>query len=107
MADKTAEFFSTYLPNKIAAKPELQAQVKNAIVFDITGAGAWTLDLRAAPGSVVAGADANPGCTITVAKADWESILDNPGKAMSLFMMGKIKVKGSTGLAMQLQKILA
>jgi len=106
MADTTA-FFTDYLPKKIAQKPELQASVKNAIVFDITGAGAWTLDLLTAPGSVVAGADANPGCTITVDKANWEKILDNPGSAMSLFMMGKIKVKGSTGLAMQLQKILA
>jgi putative sterol carrier protein len=106
MADTTA-FFENFLPKKIASKPELQGSIKNSIVFDITGAGIWTLDLRTAPGAVVAGAVENAGCTITVAKADWEKLLDNPAAGMQLFMMGKLKVKGSTGLAMQLQKILA
>jgi hypothetical protein len=107
MAVTTADFFNTILPTKITEKPELQSEVKAAITFDIGGAGIWTLDLRAAPGSVVSGPVEDPGCTISVAQADWEKILDKPGNAMSMFMMGKIKVKGSTGLAMKLQKILA
>jgi hypothetical protein len=106
MAD-TFGFFNTYLPKKIADKPNLQSEVKAAITFDITGAGIWTLDLRSPPGAVVEGAVEGTGCTITVAKSDWEGLLDSPAKGMQLFMTGKLKVKGSTALAMQLQKILA
>ena len=52
------------------------------------------------------GPHANPGCKITVAKADWEAILDNPAKATQMFMMGKLKAT-NIGLATKLQKILA
>ncbi len=103
MAD-TVEFFSKYLPEKIT--PELQASVKNSIQFDITGAGTWTLDLSSAPGSVVEGVIAAPGCVITVSQADWERLLDDPKVAMQLFMMGKLKAT-NVALALQLQKILA
>lgn len=105
MADST-EFFEKYLPAKIT--PELQASVKNSIQFDLTGEGAttWTLDLSSAPGSVVNKAIDNPGCVITIAKTDWEKLLDSPGQAMQMFMMGKIKTT-NVALAMQLQKILA
>ncbi len=107
MAD-SAEFFEKYLPAKI--NPELQASVKNSIQFDLTGDPegtiTWTLDLSTAPGSVVKGAIASPGCVITVAKSDWEKMLDNPSLAMQLFMMGKLKAS-NVALALQLQKILA
>jgi hypothetical protein len=112
-SDKTLGFFSTFLPNKVAAKPDLQGQIKNSIVFDIVDEDGktpwrqWTLDLKNPPGTVVEGAAADAGCTLTVSKSNWEKILANPGSAMGLFMTGKLKVKGSQGLAMQLQKILA
>lgn len=107
MAD-TAEFFEKFLPAKIT--PELQASVKNSIQFDITGGPngplTWTLDLSSAPGGVVTGTIPSPGCVITVAQSDWEKMLDNPGLAMQLFMMGKLKAT-NVALALQLQKILA
>lgn len=102
----TAEFFEKFLPEKIAANPGLQASVKNSIQFDVGGAGTWTLDLSSAPGEVKAGPIENPGCVITVGQADWEKLLDNPGQAMQLFMMGKLKAS-NVALALQLQKILA
>lgn len=106
MAD-TLQFFEKYLPEKLIKKPDLWSTVKASFQFDIDGAGSWFLDLTSGPGSVKAGQGENPGVTIAMKKDDWEKMLDNPGSAMSMFMMGKIKIKGSTGLAMQLQKILA
>lgn len=106
MAD-TKEFFDTFLPKKITDNPSLASSVKASFLFEITGAGSWSLDLTNPPGSVTEGAIENPGVTITVSKDDWEKLLDNPGVAMQLFMMQKLKVKGNVGLAMQLQKILA
>lgn len=103
---ETADFFNTYMPEKLQNKPDLAASVKAVFQFDITGAGTWTIDLATPPGAVREGPAENPGCVITVAKADWEKLLDNPSYAMQLFMTGKLKAS-NVGLAMQLQKILA
>ncbi len=102
---ETAEFFDTYMPQKLIDKPDLIKT--NAIFrFDVAGAGNWVIDLKNAPGAVRAvDADEPADCVITVAKADWEKVLDNPGLAMQLFMTGKLKAS-NIGLAMALQKIL-
>lgn len=111
-ADVTLGFFQVFLPNKLAKKPELQASIKDSIMFEITKfdgetSRSWTLDLRTPPGAVIDGAIENPGCTLSISKADWEAMLASPAKGMQFFMSGKLKVKGKQGLAMQLQKILA
>jgi putative sterol carrier protein len=102
MAD-TAEFFSTILPQKIADNADLKS-IGASFQFDIKDAGTWSLDLT--EGAVKEGAIADAGCVITTDKATWEAILDNPGKAIQMFMMGKLKAS-NIGLATQLQKILA
>lgn len=105
MAD-TREFFEKYMVEKLTTNPGLVTSVKAVFEFNITDAGTWTVDLLNAPGSVTEGAKENPGCAITVAKADWEKLLDNPSLGMQLFMTGKLKAS-NIALAMQLQKILA
>jgi putative sterol carrier protein len=105
MAD-TADFFGSYLPNKLEKNPDLAASVGAVFQFDIDGAGTWTLDTTEGQGSVSEGGHDNPGCVITAKKDDWEAILDNPGQAVQMVMMGKLKVS-NLGLATQLQKILA
>jgi hypothetical protein len=104
MAD-TKEFFDKYMPEKLQANPGLAASVNSVFQFDITDAGTWTIDLAKPGGEVREGKADNAGCVITVAKADWEKLLDNPGIAMQLFMTGKLKAS-NVGLALQLQKIL-
>ena len=101
---KTEEFFSTYLPNKLTSNPEMVKSTKGIFVFKIATVGEWTLNMDVP--SVEAGAHASPGCVISTDKATWETILDNPGKAVSMVMMGKMKVS-NLGMATALQKILA
>lgn len=105
MAD-TVEYFTNFLPKKIADNAGLQGKINDSIVFDITGAGVWTLDLKTPPGSVTEGAADGAGCTITVTKENWEALLAKPSLGMQLFMTGKLKVKGKQGLAMQLASFL-
>ncbi len=103
----TEEFFSDYLPKKIEAKPELVTQIKAVIHFEITGAGDWTLNLKNPPASLTCGApDDKVDCKLTVAKADWETVLNKPSDAIAMFMKGKIKTN-NVAVATQLQKILA
>ncbi len=105
MAD-TAEFFNSYLPEKFEKHSELAASVGKVFQFDIGEAGTWTVDMSGGSGGAVTeGAHEAPDCVITCAKDDWESLLDNPGLGMKLFMTGKLTAS-NLGLATQLQKIL-
>ena len=100
MAD-TTEFFNKFLLENLEAQPSLK-EIGSSFLFNIEGAGTWTLDLGA--GTVSEGGD-TADCTITCGKDDWESMLDNPSMAMQLFMMGKLKAD-NLGLATRLQQIL-
>lgn len=104
---ETREFFEKYMPEKLVEKPNLVNEVKAVFRFDVTGAGSWVIDLKTPPGAVFEVLADPPAadCVITVAKADWETVLDKPSYAMQLFMTGKLKAS-NIGLAMALQKIL-
>jgi len=102
---ETTEFFNRYMPEKFEKNPDLSASVGKVFQFDITGAGTWTLDMSTETGAVLEGAHESPDCVITCAKEDWESLLENPGMGMKLFMTGRLKAS-DLGLATQLQKIL-
>ena len=104
MAD-TAGFFNEYIPNKLVQKPDL-VKIGKSIVFDIKGAGIWSLDLTGDTGTCIEGPMEDPDCTITAEKDDWEKLLDKPALGMQMFMMGKIKAD-NLGVATQLNKILA
>ena len=101
MADTTL-FFNDYLPKKLEAKPGLKTGGK-VYHFEITGAGDWAVDL--ASSVITEGVPEKSDCKITVAKADWEKVLDNPASAMMMFMSGKIKAT-NVPLAAKLQEIL-
>ena len=105
MAD-TKQFFSEFLPARIAKDPALAQSVNAVYQFEIAGAGTWTLDLTPAVNQVTEGAATNPGCVLKADKETWEKILDNPSLAIQMAMMGKLRVS-NIGLATQLQKILS
>lgn len=102
---ETSEFFTDYLPNKLKENPDLVSDIGAVFVFDIDGAGKWTVDLTG-EGAISEGAAADAGCTVSAKKDDFETMLDNPSQAMMLFMSGKLAVS-NVGLAMSLQKLLS
>jgi putative sterol carrier protein len=104
MAD-TNDFFSNWLPNKLATNPDMVKSINAIYQFDIDGAGQWTVDLTGS-GTVTEGTHPNPGCVVSASKADWEQMIDNPSSAMMLFMSGKLKVS-NVALGMSLQKLLS
>ena len=106
MAD-ALNFFNEYLPGKLAGNAELAQEINAIYVFEIEGAGSWTVDLTGGEGGkVTEGGHDESGCTVSAAKEDFETLLDNPAQGMMLFTMGKLRVT-NVGLALSLQKILA
>lgn len=104
MAD-VQDFFANWLPEKLKNNPSLVKDINAVYVFDIDGAGQWTVDLTG-DGTVASGGHASPGCTVTATKDAFEQMLDNPSSAMMLFMAGKLKVT-NVGLGISLQKLLS
>ena len=102
---KTQGFFAEYLPNKIASKPNLVDDMAAIIVFDIDGAGSWTVNLKDAPGSVSEGAAEGSDYTVACSADTFEKVLTNPNSAMMLFATGKLKVSDMQ-IGMKLGKVM-
>ncbi len=95
------EFFEG-LPSRVSA--DRIAGVNNTYVFDIEGAGTWTVAI--ADGSIdvtEGGGDAD--CTFAASEESFEKIIAGEQNPTTAYMTGKLKIKGDMGAAMKLQKL--
>jgi len=101
MPGTVQEFFET-LPT--TADTSRTAGMSNSYVFDIEGAGQWTVKVE--DGSVIVNEGAEEAdVTISASQEVFEKILAGEQNATSAYMTGKIKLKGDMGAAMKLQKL--
>lgn len=101
MSDTVNEFF-TGLPSRIDTAKT--AGMTNSYVFDIEGAGTWTV--KVADGAVtVEDGDAGGDCTISTSAEVFEKVVKGEQNPTAAYMTGKLKLKGDMGAAMKLQKL--
>ncbi len=81
------------------------AGVNATIKFVIDGEQYIYVDDNASP-STVTNEDKDADCTIKLKANNFEKILKGDMNPMTAFMMGKIKVDGNMGVAMNINKIL-
>jgi putative sterol carrier protein len=96
------EFFAS-LSSRV--DPSRTAGMTNTYVFDIDGAGQWTVAVDDGRVSVTDGASAGADATITSSEENFERIVAGELNPTSAYMTGKLKVKGDMGAAMKLQKL--
>jgi putative sterol carrier protein len=96
------EFFETL---ETRVDQSRTAGMNNTYLFDIEGAGKWTVSLDDGKVSVTEGETGDPDCTITSSKENFERIVAGDLNPTSAYMTGKLKVKGDMGAAMKLQKL--
>jgi putative sterol carrier protein len=101
MAGTVQEFFET-LPSRADASKT--AGMSNSYVFDIEGAGQWTVKVADGSVTVVPGAEA-ADVTISASQEVFERIVAGEQNPTSAYMTGKLKLKGDMGAAMKLQKL--
>jgi putative sterol carrier protein len=100
VADSVAEFFES-LPGRDASRA---AGMTNSYVFDIEGAGIWTVKVE--DGQITVGeGDQGGDCTISASAETFERIVRGEQNATTAYMTGKLKVRGDMGAAMKLQKL--
>ncbi len=87
--------------------PEQAAGLNAVLQLDITGEGGgkWNLTVADEKLHVAEGVAAAPSMTLTVAAADYLSLINGDASPMALFMTGKVKVRGDMQLALKLQTL--
>ena len=101
VSDSVNEFFAG-LPSRV--DPAKTAGMNNSYVFDIEGAGTWTV--KVADGSVTVD-EGNTGgdCAISTSAETFEQVVKGEQNPTAAYMSGKLKIKGDMGAAMKLQKL--
>jgi putative sterol carrier protein len=95
------EFFDTLESRTDASKT---AGMTNSYLFDIEGAGKWTVSVDNGKVSVIEGGE-DADAVISTSEATFEKIVSGEQNPTSAYMTGKLKVKGDMGAAMKLQKL--
>jgi putative sterol carrier protein len=98
----TAREFFDALPSRVS--PDRIEGMNNTYVFDIEGAGVWTVAIADGAVSVTEGAG-DADCTFSASEETFEKITSGEQNATTAYMTGKLKIKGDMGAAMKLQKI--
>ena len=101
MSYTISEFF-TGLPGRVDAAKT--AGMNNSYVFDIEGAGTWTVKV-ADGGVTVDEGDTGGDCTISTSAETFEKVVKGEQNPTAAYMSGKLKIKGDMGAAMKLQKL--
>jgi len=91
----------------VRADPSLVDKIKGVYQFNV-GAEKWTVDLKAAPGSVKEGPAEKPDVTLTLPKAeDFLDMASGKLNGQQAFMQGKLKISGNMSFAMKLGTLFA
>ncbi|HEU5489716.1 MAG TPA: SCP2 sterol-binding domain-containing protein [Actinomycetota bacterium] len=98
----TAQEFFDALPSRVS--PDRIEGMNNTYVFDIEGAGTWTVKVADGAVTVTDGAE-EADCTFSATEETFEKIASGEQNATTAYMTGKLKIKGDMGAAMKLQKI--
>ena len=98
----TAQEFFEALPSRVS--PDRIEGMNNTYVFDIEGAGVWTVAVADGAITVTEGAS-DADCTFSASEETFEKIASGEQNATTAYMTGKLKIKGDMGAAMKLQKI--
>ena len=99
--DSPREFFETL---ETRVDPAKAAGLTATYLFEIDGAGTWTVDVDDGKVSV-SESGGDPDCTISASSETFMKIARGEQNPTAAYMSGKLKIKGDMGQAMKLQKL--
>jgi len=99
---ETVKQFFAELESKV--DPAKTAGMNNSYVFDVDGAGQWTVRVNDGQVKVNEGVE-QADVTISASADTFERIAKGQQNPTTAYMTGKLKVKGDMSAAMKLQKL--
>jgi putative sterol carrier protein len=85
--------------------PAKTAGVNHTYVFDIAGAGVWTVAVHDSSVDVTEGDTGQGDVTISSSAEVFERIVAGEQNPTTAYMTGKLKIRGDMNAAMKLQKL--
>jgi putative sterol carrier protein len=76
----------------------------SSFVFDVQGAGQWTVRVDDGTVTVAEGAE-DADCTISANEETFTRIVNGEQNPTTAYMTGKLKIAGDMGAALKLQKL--
>jgi putative sterol carrier protein len=101
VADGAREFFESLESRVDESKT---AGMTATYLFEIDGAGTWTVDVKDGKLTVAEGGN-TADATISVSEDNFEQMIRGDLNPTTAYMTGKLKVKGDMSAAMKLQKL--
>jgi putative sterol carrier protein len=98
----TVQEFFEGLPTRVT--PDRVEGMSNTYVFDIEGAGVWTVAIADGAVTVREGAG-DADTTFSTSEENFAKIVAGEQNPTTAYMTGKLKIKGDMGAAMKLQKL--
>lgn len=88
--------------------PEPIKNIRAIYAVDLSGNNGGQFGLKIADGKAdtIIGHPGEANCTLSMSVKDFQKLLEGNLNTTTAYMMGKVKVKGSLGLALQLEKLL-
>jgi ubiquinone biosynthesis protein UbiJ len=106
---RVKEFFEHVLSTILRDHPERAKALGGTVFFDISGdqGGTWFIDSTAQPPRLTKHADAVIDCTVRARDDDFQTMLDDPKAAVTLFQQGRIQVTGDVQIITRFHLLLA
>jgi putative sterol carrier protein len=98
----TVQEFFEGLPSRVT--PDRVEGMTNTYVFDIEGAGVWTVAIADGAITVTEGTG-DADTTFSTSEENFAKIVAGEQNPTTAYMTGKLKIKGDMGAAMKLQKL--
>ncbi|HEY4553097.1 MAG TPA: SCP2 sterol-binding domain-containing protein [Bacillaceae bacterium] len=96
----------TEIEQKLNGRPEPIQGMDVVYQFDLGNGGTYRLLLQNGTAQVKEGAAENAQCILSMGTAEFYKLLAGDLNSAAAYMLGKLKVQGSLGLALKLESLL-
>jgi putative sterol carrier protein len=100
------QLFDVQLPAALVRHPDEARAINATYQMNITGSGAWFLDLTSTGPKIEQG-NKPADCAVTISSEDFQKLYENPAAGAQLFFAGRLKIAGNPMLGMKLQKLFS
>jgi len=108
MAVSCQSIFEKLIPQKLIENPDLLEELEGVFEFNIVGktGGLWTVDCRGHQAKIQKGANEDARVFVEMREEDFIAYFEGRMGGFQAFILGKIRIRGETDLALRMGELL-